>query len=176
MAEKNTEKQRAAEQQLAEIAKITDEELFKRLDTDEEGLNQVEASDRLEEYGANMIDTGNENSLAKRVREAIINPFNIECKVNNRNAVPMHKSPSAANNTGSFEKAMLSKIAKHNRRHKMKATGIVRRIDDLGRVVIPKEIRRTMRIRMGAPSLKTLTQDMVFCMSVESAAERYIGK
>ena len=33
----------------------------------------------------------------------------------------------------------------------MKATGIVRRIDDLGRVVIPKEIRRTMRIREGAP-------------------------
>ena len=35
----------------------------------------------------------------------------------------------------------------------MKATGIVRRIDDLGRVVIPKEIRRTMRIREGEPSL-----------------------
>ena len=33
----------------------------------------------------------------------------------------------------------------------MKATGIVRRIDDLGRVVIPKEIRRTMRIREGNP-------------------------
>lgn len=33
----------------------------------------------------------------------------------------------------------------------MKATGIVRRIDDLGRVVIPKEIRRTMRIKEGAP-------------------------
>lgn len=33
----------------------------------------------------------------------------------------------------------------------MKATGIVRRIDDLGRVVIPKEIRRTMRIREGTP-------------------------
>ena len=31
----------------------------------------------------------------------------------------------------------------------MKATGIVRRIDDLGRVVIPKEIRRTMRIKEG---------------------------
>ena len=31
----------------------------------------------------------------------------------------------------------------------MKATGIVRRIDDLGRVVIPKEIRRTLRIREG---------------------------
>ena len=33
----------------------------------------------------------------------------------------------------------------------MKATGIVRRIDDLGRVVIPKEIHRTMRIREGEP-------------------------
>ena len=33
----------------------------------------------------------------------------------------------------------------------MKATGIVRRIDDLGRVVIPKEIRRTLRIKEGAP-------------------------
>lgn len=33
----------------------------------------------------------------------------------------------------------------------MKATGIVRRIDDLGRVVIPKEIRQTLRIREGDP-------------------------
>lgn len=39
----------------------------------------------------------------------------------------------------------------------MKATGIVRRIDDLGRVVIPKEIRRTLRIREGDPLLKTLS-------------------
>ena len=58
----------------------------------------------------------------------------------------------------------------------MKATGIVRRIDDLGRVVIPKEIRRTMRIREGDPSLKTLTQDLVFCLGLEAAKERYIGK
>lgn len=33
----------------------------------------------------------------------------------------------------------------------MKATGIIRRVDDLGRVVIPKEIRRTMNIREGEP-------------------------
>ena len=33
----------------------------------------------------------------------------------------------------------------------MKATGIVRRIDDLGRVVVPKEIRRVLRIREGDP-------------------------
>lgn len=39
----------------------------------------------------------------------------------------------------------------------MKATGIVRRIDDLGRIVVPKEIRRTLRIREGDPLLITLT-------------------
>jgi len=49
----------------------------------------------------------------------------------------------------------------------MKATGIVRRIDDLGRVVIP--------------SVKELfygkkTQEIQFCMGLESAKERYIGK
>lgn len=40
----------------------------------------------------------------------------------------------------------------------MKATGIVRRIDDLGRVVVPKEIRRTLRIREGDPLLTSLTE------------------
>ena len=39
----------------------------------------------------------------------------------------------------------------------MKATGIVCRVDDLGRVVIPKEIRRTMRIREGEPLHTSLT-------------------
>ena len=39
----------------------------------------------------------------------------------------------------------------------MKATGIVRRIDDLGRIVIPKEIRRTLRIRESDPLLTSLT-------------------
>ena len=33
----------------------------------------------------------------------------------------------------------------------MKATGIVRRVDDLGRIVIPKEIRRTLRLHEGVP-------------------------
>lgn len=41
----------------------------------------------------------------------------------------------------------------------MKATGIVRRIDDLGRVVIPKEIRRTLRIREGDPLELFTTRD-----------------
>jgi len=42
-------------------------------------------------------------------------------------------------------------ISKGGKENLMKATGIVRRIDDLGRVVIPKEIRRTLRIREGDP-------------------------
>ena len=54
----------------------------------------------------------------------------------------------------------------------MKATGIVRRIDDLGRVVIPKEIRRTMRIREGDPLLTSLEDEMLFCESVLQVAKR----
>jgi AbrB family transcriptional regulator, stage V sporulation protein T len=42
-------------------------------------------------------------------------------------------------------------INNHKEVIKLKATGIVRRIDDLGRIVIPKEIRRTLRIREGDP-------------------------
>ena len=57
----------------------------------------------------------------------------------------------------------------------MKATGIVRRIDDLGRVVIPKEIRRTMRIREGDPSQMTLTETDVFVIAMlELGKRRYI--
>ena len=44
----------------------------------------------------------------------------------------------------------------------MKATGIVRRIDDLGRVVIPKEIRRSMKIREGDP-LEIYTENGYVC-------------
>ena len=55
----------------------------------------------------------------------------------------------------------------------MKATGIVRRIDDLGRVVIPKEIRRTMRIREGEPSHTTLTLEEKFAFALHSILKRY---
>ena len=55
----------------------------------------------------------------------------------------------------------------------MKATGIVRRIDDLGRVVIPKEIRRTMRIREGDPLQTALTQRERFCFAMLDLAKRW---
>ena len=54
----------------------------------------------------------------------------------------------------------------------MKATGIVRRIDDLGRVVIPKEIRRTLHLKEGDPSQTTLTLFDKFCFAIHSVEER----
>ena len=54
----------------------------------------------------------------------------------------------------------------------MKATGIVRRIDELGRVVIPKEIRRTMRIREGDPTLTTLTPVTRFLYALMDLSKR----
>lgn len=54
----------------------------------------------------------------------------------------------------------------------MRATGIVRRIDDLGRVVIPKEIRRTLRIREGDPSLTTWQPLQSFFWAISELAKR----
>ena len=56
----------------------------------------------------------------------------------------MNNSTEKTDNTTTGRNAV---IFKQRRNLYMKATGIVRRIDDLGRIVIPKEIRRTMRIR-----------------------------
>ncbi len=54
----------------------------------------------------------------------------------------------------------------------LKATGIVRRIDELGRVVIPKEIRRTLRIREGDPLSTTLTVSEILLFSLNSVLTR----
>jgi bifunctional DNA-binding transcriptional regulator/antitoxin component of YhaV-PrlF toxin-antitoxin module len=54
----------------------------------------------------------------------------------------------------------------------MKATGIVRRIDDLGRIVIPKEIRRSFRIKEGKPFTALLELIEPFITNIEKLINR----
>ncbi len=54
----------------------------------------------------------------------------------------------------------------------MKATGIVRRIDDLGRVVIPKEIRRTLHIKENNSLHTSLKPYGRFCRAIHSVASQ----
>ena len=74
---KNDNRSRETERELIEVSRLTDEQLFEKYKTDPKGLNQVEAAERLEEYGRNIIDVSNENSLFSRIKDAVVNPFNI---------------------------------------------------------------------------------------------------
>ena len=71
------ENKRNVENVIAEYAKKDINQLFLDFNTRKTGLNQIEADERLEEYGKNIIDIQNSNNLFERLKEAIINPFNI---------------------------------------------------------------------------------------------------
>ena len=73
----NNERKGEVEKTLLELSSMDQKALFEKYETDEYGLDPVQASDRLEEYGKNIIDFGKEKSLAARIKDAIINPFNI---------------------------------------------------------------------------------------------------
>ena len=77
MKKENIERKGEVEKILLELSALDQKALFERYRSDEEGLDPVQAADRLEEYGRNIIDFGKEKSLAVRIKDAIINPFNI---------------------------------------------------------------------------------------------------
>ena len=78
MAErKNENRSQEVERNLIDVSRLDDEQIFEKYKTEPDGLNQVEAAERLEEYGRNIIDVSNENSLLSRIKDAVINPFNI---------------------------------------------------------------------------------------------------
>lgn len=64
------------EKQLVNYSKYTKEDTLKKLKVTLNGLNQEQVEKRLDKYGKNIIDIQNHNRLIKRIRQAIINPFN----------------------------------------------------------------------------------------------------
>ena len=75
--QKNDGRAQEVERELLVVSRLDDAQLFEKYRTEPDGLNQVEAAERLEEYGKNIIDVSNENSLLSRIKDALINPFNI---------------------------------------------------------------------------------------------------
>ena len=71
------EKQKEVEAKLVENSKLEVDKLFEQLKTSYAGISIVDVEDRLEEYGKNEIDIENNNTLLHKIREAVINPFNI---------------------------------------------------------------------------------------------------
>jgi len=71
------EKQKLVEANLRVGSLLPIEELFRKYNTSTAGISVVDIDDLVDEYGENRIDTGNENTIYKQIREAIINPFNI---------------------------------------------------------------------------------------------------
>ena len=69
---------------------------------------------------------------------------------------------AGASDLSEWQRSVRDAAAPSARRAPGTATGIVRRVDDLGRIVIPKEIRRTLKIREGDPSYTTFTSEEQF--------------
>ena len=72
-----SERQKIVEQNLRANSKLEVKELFENFKTSYAGVSIVDIDDRLEKYGKNTIEIKNKNTLLHKVREAIINPFNI---------------------------------------------------------------------------------------------------
>ena len=71
------EKNKIAEKNIRENSKLDINKLFEKLNTSYEGISIVDLEDRLEQYGKNTIELKNENTIWHKLKEAVINPFNI---------------------------------------------------------------------------------------------------
>lgn len=71
------ERQKILEKNLREDAKLSLKELFEKYETSDEGLSVVNIEEKQEKFGKNEIEVGNKNTLAHKLKEAFINPFNI---------------------------------------------------------------------------------------------------
>ena len=65
------------DQRLTAFSAMPLEELYAKFEVNNDGLNGEQIEERQEEFGPNIIDTGNQNSLFHRIYESLINPFNI---------------------------------------------------------------------------------------------------
>ena len=76
---KNTENenQKQAEERLRRLSKVSKEELFAELKSSNNGLSIVDIDDLLDEYGKNIIDFEENHTLFSKIKDAIINPFNV---------------------------------------------------------------------------------------------------
>ena len=65
------------EENLKKYSKMSNDELYKELNSSDEGISIVDLEEKLEQYGKNIIDLKNNNTWLNKIKEAIINPFNI---------------------------------------------------------------------------------------------------
>lgn len=75
--EKQVDINKKIENELRENSSLEIEELFKKYKTSYEGISVVELDDRTYEYGKNIIDARNSHTIIGRIKESIINPFNM---------------------------------------------------------------------------------------------------
>ena len=71
------DKSKGIELKLKEYGKMNNEEILKKFKTSYEGLSCVEIEEKQDEYGKNILDFKNNNTVFNRLKEAFINPFNI---------------------------------------------------------------------------------------------------
>ncbi len=75
--EKNHNRKGSVEKELFGFSQSTVEDVYEELKSTEDGLDPIEASSRLEMYGKNIIETDNNKQLLQRIKESVINPFNV---------------------------------------------------------------------------------------------------